>query len=493
MKNWKKKLRPLLVTGCIVSLLATPILAWGEMISEYSFYIVDEDEGWEEDNKDATASDWVETATASNMASPSNMATPSNLLKRDVDSWPFDESEGVEGGLYYYNDAEVEILGTTTTDITEVTGADLIEDGDSPDGSAYFKSNTGGNPGLNFEFTTSDSAVISDFCVWEMDIRFDDNLSGFTPKNQAVSKVGNLGTCVRRKDEGGKSYLAIQTSGSAYSKLKEISPDSWYRIALRGFYGKPKSSGDIQPVEGSFIDLYIAEYDENGMLGEVEKFENVNRRNDTWPRRLYAENGTSIDNVLVYAVAPGKVEISALNNPAEIFAKNTLQFTTKILTSTDEAMPVVENGVRYEVYRSDGSLLLDGVTVSDTGLMTVAGDVAEQDIKIRAISRLADSAYGEYGIHIKAIDSVVIEKLGFNEDFSQIVNITANINQEFETGIVFIVSVYDQNGVMKKSYSKALEADDIDTSKVMKININGDLPTDFNKDTDTIKVFVWEK
>lgn len=491
MKKWKNKIRPILVTGCIVSLLATPILAWGEMISEYSFYIVDEDEGWKEDVEYATASDLAETATSSNMASPSNMATPSNLLKRDMDSWPFDASEGVEGGLYYYNDAEVEILGTDTTDITEVTGADLISDGDSPDGSIYLKSNTGGNPGLNFEFTSNNSAVISDFCVWEMDIRFDDNLSGFTPKNQATNKGGNFGTCVRRKDESGKSWLAIQTGGSAYSKLMEINPDSWYRIALRGFYGRAKTSGDIQ--EGSFIDLYIAEYDENGVLGEVTRFEDVNRRNDTWPRRLYAENGTSIDNVLVYAVAPGKVEISALNNPTEIFAKNTLQFTTKIRTSRDEAMPVVENGVRYEVYRSDGSLLLDGITVSDTGLMTVAGNVAEQDVKIRAISRLSDSAYGEYGIHIKAIDSVVIEKLGFNEDFSKIVNITANINQDFETGIVFIVSVYDQNGVMKKSYSKALEADDIDTSKVMKVNINGDLPEDFNKDTDTIKVFVWEK
>lgn len=490
-KKWGIKIRTFAAAACIVSLLMTPILAWGEIISEYSFYIVDEDEGWE-DEEYATSSNISEKATSSNMASPSNVASPSNLLKRDIDSWPFDDSERVEGGLYYYNDAAVETLGTTTTDIDEFVGGDLMDDGNSPDGSVYVKSNTGGNPGLNFEFTANANEVVSDFCVWEMDIRFDEELSGFTPKNQAVSKGGNFGTCVRRKDEGGKSWLAIQTGGKAYTKLMEIDPDAWYRIALRGFYGK-KASNDSQSAEGSFIDLYIAEYDGEGRLGEVQKFANVNRRNDTWPRRLYAENGTSIDNVLVYAVAPGKVEISAKDSPTEIFAKNTLQFTTKILTSMDEVMPVAENAVRYEVYRSDGSLVLDGVTVSDSGLMTVAGSMPEQDIKIRAISRLNESTYGEYPIHIKAIDSVVIEKLGFNEDYSRIVNITVNINQEYETGIVFIVSVYDENGVMKKSYSKALEADDIDTSKVMKININGDLPEDFNKDTDMVKVFVWEK
>lgn len=161
-------------------------------------------------------------------------------------------------------------------------------------------------------------------------------------------------------------------------------------------------------------------------------------------------------------------------------------------TALDEPMPAVTGSFGYEIYRN-GKPVLYGTEITEDGLLTVAGSEPEGELIIRAVNKMDTSVYGEYVLTVHAIDGLIVQKIGFNEDYSKLVRITANINRDFDTGIVFIVGVYDENGVMKTSFSKTLEGNEIDTEKPMEIYFNGIMPEDFDKETDMVKVFIWQK
>lgn len=507
MKKLRKRLAPYVAAGCIISMAASPVLSWAkpeaanaaasgaetgtqqnwaddwildeDLLWNADFYADDEDIEVEDDGtlwlyatssnatpSDAVPSDTVknaeETATASNAVTMLK-ATPSNA----EETLEYDESEILENGLDYYDDCS-----------EEHEGAALIESG-APDGSSYYQK-TGDNADLcSMDFSTSGT---SEFCVWGMDIRFDENGAGFIPKNQSGTK-GNLATCVVRKDQGGTPWLAIQTSGSKFSYLTEIDSDVWYRIMLRGYY----------EAEGSRIDLYLQAFDQEGNLtGEIQKFEDVNKRNNKAPRRLVMNGGTSFDNVRVYNVAPGKVELTAAGDVTEIYSNSSLQFTPAVYTARDEKMPSTTTSVNYQVYRNGEQVVLEA-EISETGLLKVLGSTVDQNFTIRAISKLETSVFGEKTLHVKAVAPIVVKKIGFNEDYSRLVSIRADVNQIYDTGIVFIVGIYDENGTMKKSFAKTLEADAMGTGSEVKINVNGEMPSDFDREKDVIKVFVWQK
>ncbi len=472
MKNWKQKMRLFMAVGCVAVLSTAPLLTHAEELIGYSEWILDEDEGWKEDEEYdlATGSDSDKWATYSNAC---DKATLSNADEK----WPFDaELEAVSGGVNYSNTCD-----------EAVPGAALKEDGNSPDKTAYYQKD-GQAAVLEFAFS---NAIVEPFHVAQADVRFDGNGSGFTPKNKLNGK-GNFGVCVRRHDEGGKSYLAIQTGGSSFTNLTEIDPDKWYRIALRGYYGEKGK------YEKARMDLYLGEYDEDGNLIEQEDgiyyqvFENVNRRNDRSPLTLFFEGKISVDNVCAYEVAPAYIKVSAENDIKEVSANSTLQMSAVCHTALDEEMPAVTGSFGYEIYRN-GKPVLYGTEITAEGLLKIAGSEPEGELLIKAVNKMNPSVYGEYILTVHAIDGLIVQKIGFNEDYSKLVRITANINRDFDTGIVFIVGVYDENGVMKTSFSKALEGDEINTEKPMEIYFDGMMPDDFDKETDVVKVFIWQK
>lgn len=186
-------------------------------------------------------------------------------------------------GLWYYNNCS-----------QAVTGAEVMADGMSPDSTKYLSS---GNNSITIGYGKN----LPTFSVWQADICFQKEGAGFHVKNK-----DNVGTMLHLRS--GK--LTNQTSSSypvlKDAKGKEIVPaiGTWYRVTLRGVYTK---------VEHARVDLYMQAYDENGNLtGDVIKSTNVLPKNaNVKPDRIVFLPGTLVDNIVVYEVKVGKVEVTA--------------------------------------------------------------------------------------------------------------------------------------------------------------------------------------
>lgn len=385
----------------------------------------------------------------------------------------FNKAEVAKGGLYYYDDCTNE----------GQIGAVVVKDGKSPNGTPYYKMDPEIDASTTaFSIDYSPGKDLGTFCVWQADIRFDENHSGFTPKNQTGTK-GNLSTCVRRHDEGGKSYLAVQTGGSSYKTYMEIDTTTWYQITMRGFFGS----------DGARIDLYAQAYDDQGnLVGEPQKFDNVNRRNDKAVKRIVMERGTSIDNVRVYEVAPGTLEITAKDGVTKLNAGNTLPFSATLFTARNEAMPSSASMVKYELYQNETQYFGDDASISEEGVLSVEGFAADQTLTVRASSKTAAGVYDDWDVEIASVAMLELKTVGFNKDYTRLVNVTGTLNYIPDDDLAFLIAIYDETGVLKTCFTKQLAVEEMDTG-VLTINFNGALPGDFDQNSDQIKIYTWTR
>lgn len=282
----------------------------------------------------------------------------------------FDKSEVAKGGLYQYWDCS-----------TAATGADLMEDAKSPNKTRYLKANgADSSKVLDFHYGTA----LSTFAVWQADVRFDADNSGFVLKDGAANSTkGKVDTRVCLKN--GK--LSLQTGGSAYPAQKdtdgqemELTQGTWYQITLRGFYNKAEGSG-------AHVDMYAQEYGSDGnLIGTPRKFENIDKRNNEAPNRIVIDTNTAVDNVRVYEVAEGKVVIASENDAESMSASSSLQMSSTVYTAKDELMP---GHVSYSLYQNNDQLFSDDIKISEEGLLSVSGAAQEQDVTVRAALKSA--------------------------------------------------------------------------------------------------------
>lgn len=389
------------------------------------------------------------------------------------DDFDKENPDYLKGGNYYYNDCSTD----------GVTGALLVADTKSPNGTLYYKTNPANDSSTTFDIDYG--AGMTGFTVLQADVRFDANGAGFTIRNKASTK-GDYNTHVQRQDDKNGTPKLVIEKGATYMT---IDPKTWYQITLRGAYG----------TDGP-VDMYVQAYGEDGKLaGEAQKFENVVKRNNKDHNRFMIDTGTSIDNVRVYQVAPGDVALTAEGGVAELAANSTLQFSSTILTTKGEAMPSGSGMVKYEVYDKDSGRKHtdDDIVITADGLLKVRGNAPEQTIEIRATSKAARTATGSYALNITPVDVPMLElkNVGFNslEDPTRLVNVTGVLNYVPEEDLVFVAAIYDATGILKTCYAREVPADEIDPDAPLSINFNGNLPADFNPNSDQIKIYTWTR
>ena len=385
----------------------------------------------------------------------------------------FDKAEVAKGGLYRYWDCSEAAIG-----------ADLMEDAKSPNKTRYLKANgSDSSKVLDFHYGTA----LSTFAVWQADVRFDADNSGFVLRDGAANGTkGKTDTRVCLKN--GK--LSLQTGGSAYPAQKdtegnemELTQGTWYQITLRGFYNSTEGSG-------AHVDMYAQAYDSDGnLIGNPRKFEDINKRNNEPPTRIVIDANTAVDNVRVYEVAEGKVTISSENDVTSMSASSSLQINSTVYTAKDELMP---GHVSYSLYQNNDQLFSDDIKISEEGVLTVSGAAQEQDVTVRAALKSSPKTFDEKTIHITAIDPAQIKQIGFNKAWTKLVNFKTIIDFEAENGVVFVIAVYDENGVLKASTSRQMLAADVTPGEIT-VNVNMPMPSDFDKTKDQVRIFTWSR
>lgn len=378
---------------------------------------------------------------------------------------PFDKehSDWLQGSTYFYDNCAAE----------DRTGALLIKDGQSPNGTPYYRTDPSNSSDTLFEFNWG--RELSSFTVWQADIRFETDGAGFTLRNKSGTS-GNFNTHLYRSG----TTLAVE-KGASYDA--NVDADTWYQITLRGTYG----------VDDGQVDLYVQAYDSNGQLtGEIQKFENIYRRNDRATNRMVIDKGVSIDNVRVYEVAPSEVKLSAEGDKTEIPAASTLQFTGKLFTAKGEAMPSSSSAFMYELYQDGEKIFPDDISIGEDGLLTVLGSTPEQTITVRATSKTDAALYDEWDVHITPVEMLQIQTIGFNEEYTRLVNLSGTMNYVPDEDLAFVIAVYDQNGALKDSHAKQLSAEEADVGEFT-VNVNWDLPADFDQEQDQIRIYIWTR
>ena len=340
---------------------------------------------------------------------------------------------------------------------TSIPNAVLTEN--APDGTSAYTATAGYQTG-NISETSGDIVV-------EMDIRFDQEGAGFQP-----AKNGKVNTCVVYHD----GQLAIQTGSSSYTNYGEISSDKWYHITL------------IRK-QGAYAHIIFEEYDENGERTNRRLIKDVNQRNDEATAFININAGTSYDNLRILTPVPDDISIST--DVETVFAGNTVQATATLYWNELEMKNPDSSMFEYRIYDSEDKYPLDSdlITVDSTGLISVDAMADEQDVYVRAESKLSD-AYASAKFSVISSDIFTIKQIGINEDGNKLVRLFVDKNFFYEDDVTFMTVIYDENGAVVQSSSRQMYGDAL-SSGANEISIDVDLPSDFDKETDTIKVFVF--
>ncbi len=337
--------------------------------------------------------------------------------------------------------------------------AELVE---SIDGTHAYKAAAGYQTAFISE-TGSDIVV-------EMDIRFDGEGAGFQP-----AKNGKLNTCVVSHD--GK--FSIQTGQSNYTSYVNISPATWYHIRL------------IRK-QGAYAHIILEKYDENGERTPVGIYEDVNQRNNEATAFVNINAGTTYDNLRILTPAPTNITIDT--DAKTVFAGDTIQASSALFWNNLEMKNPDASTFEYKIYDGENKYPLPEdakITVDAAGLIKIDAMADIGEYYVRAIAK-ASGKFASEKFRVNSSDIIEIKKLGVNEDETRLVNLTVDKKFYYATEMTFLVKVSSSNGNVKAVYTKSMYGDALAMGENT-VALGFDLPADFNKAADEIRIYAFTK
>lgn len=329
---------------------------------------------------------------------------------------------------------------------------------ESVDGTHAYKATAGYSTG-NITSTAGDVVV-------EMDIKFTQEGAGFQP-----AKEGKINTCVVYHD----GQLCVQTGGSSYTKYGDISPDKWYHITL------------IRKMS-AYAHMILEEYDENGERTNRRLIKDVSQRNDRETAFVNINVGTAYDNLRILTPTPTDIEIAT--DIQTVFAGNTVQATATLLWNGLEMKNPDASIFEYKIYDSENKYTLDSdkITVNSLGVISVDAMADAQDVYVRAVAKQSGK-YASAKFTVQSSDIFAITKLGVNQDDeNNLAKLFVTKNFYYKDEVTFVIKVYDENGALTKTYLKEIYGDALKIGE-NEVTIDINLPSDFDKTKDTIKIY----
>ena len=346
-----------------------------------------------------------------------------------------------------------------------ITGADLTAG--SWDGTSYQAVTADTDMAKIGANTTSDLVI-------ETDIKFNPG-SSFIPKR---ADNGKLSTCLYAHENGGKLYLAEMTGSNRYTDYIEITAGKWYHLT---WIGKTKT----------YSSIILEEYDENGSRVN-RKVQKVGRRNDEAIEHVTVSANTAVDNLRVLYPTPTALELST--DVATVLAGNTVQGTAKAYWNEVEIEGLDGSTIKFEIYDADNKYPLDSdkITVDASGLVSVDAMAPAGGFYLRA-SSTKGTLFDSKLITVLSSDIFEVTGIGINSAKSKITQLTVNKNfDSYKDEVTFVAVVYAADGSVKNANYRMMYADGLAAGE-NKISVSMDLPTDYNSETDVVKVFTVSK
>jgi hypothetical protein len=353
-----------------------------------------------------------------------------------------------------------------------VTGLDLQEG--SWDGTGYYKLTNA------YDFTGFASNT-TEHVLYSADMRFDSDGAGWTVWNSSKGKQG-----LQVTSTGGK--LGIVKDSKTTNSYCTIDSTSWYNVQIMCSTGN----------DNAYANLIVYKYVDGKKVNPETGAENVPYvAEGISMRNLSADSanhvaiaaGTSVDNVYCAKTTPDNITVSA--DKTTMFAGQSIQGS---VTATRKGVAfgyISSDLIKWVVYDESNEKPLgsDLISVDKTGKLTVDALADAQTINLRA-STIDGTLYDSVEITIQSSDIFTVQTLGFNEDYSKLVELDVVKNFAYSDDVTFAVCTYDKNGTMTSIATKKLSGKTIAKSEeATAVSMDVTLPEDFDKETDTLIVY----
>ena len=383
------------------------------------------------------------------MASSTITVLPANMNK--------DSLEDTYSDSYITSDACEEYLSS---------GVDLTEG--SWDGSGYYTVKTA--------YSVVGASTTADV-IYAADMKFATDGAGWS-----ISNAGNnLGFQI---SSSGTTLNAIAASNKVVGSTP-IDKDTWYHVELMCSTGNSNAYGVCT----------VTPYNEDGTLGTPQNL-NVSPRNMTEKvaDRISFNAGTLVDNAQIFYVAPDTLELSL--DASAVLAGGKVQASTVAKRKGTSFPNLSSSLIKYEIYDGLNQYPITDdlkklISIDADGKITINALADEQDVYVR-VSSTSGSMSDSKKLSIKSSDVFTITEAGFNEDYTSLMRIKVTKNFYYDDDVLFVAEVIGADGSVKAAATKKMYGNSIPMGD-NKIGMNMELPADFDKTTDTIKVYVVTK
>lgn len=301
------------------------------------------------------------------------------------------------------------------------------------DGSHYYY--------LSSEYDMSGVTSENEDILIEFDMQFTEENSGIKLRDSGNSKEG--GQIARKGNKIGRV-----SSGSDFLAFVDADVDSWYHIEIISRFG----SAD------AYAKAYIYKYDENGERVNPEDSTSNKPYEGTLNLRTMASSnkafhhiqvqpGTGIDNMRIMRIVPDAISVTMPTDT--VFAGGNVQAAYTVSRKGIEFPLYPVSKLIWTVYDSENKYPIESdlITVDANGLVKVDATAGEQLVYVRA-AVTESGVYKSLPLTIKGSDIFTVTGFGINEENTAITELRVEKNFFYNSDVVFIVAMYDTNGVL---------------------------------------------
>ncbi|MDO5398834.1 MAG: hypothetical protein Q4G33_12990 [bacterium] len=319
---------------------------------------------------------------------------------------------------------------------------------------------------------------VTEDIIIEADIKFTQENSGIKLRNNGNTKEGG-----QIAFQGNK--IGRIASGNKFNSFANGDTNSWYHIEIVARCGSDNSYGKA----------YIYKYDENGNRVNPDDSTSNKPAEGTLDLRTMSaiafnhielQPGTGIDNIRIMKLVPDDVTLSLSANT--VFAGGNVQASYSVSRKGAEIPSFPVSRLNWAVYDADDKYPADTdlITIDPSGLVTVDATASEQKVYIR-VTLSESGIYQSLPLEIKGSDIFTVTGFGVNEENTAITELKVEKNFFYSGDVVFVVAMYDTNGVLMNVAIRNMRDNTLAVSE-NKISIDDvELPEDFG----SVKAMVW--
>ena len=338
-------------------------------------------------------------------------------------------------------------------------------------------------------------ANTGDHVLYSADIRFKADGAGWKIWGKhGSSDHGKQGLEVNYN----KGKIAVRRDSNNNPTFCSAELNKWYNVQIMCATG-------VSP--NSYAYLVVYAYDENGNKVNpedptsrdpyVKRIDDMRNLSGSQANHMEIQPNTDVDNVYYLRVAPDDITVTF--EKSTMFAGQTLQGKA---TAYRKGVPfgfVTSEMIRWVVYDENDESVINPerlVTVDQAGRLTADALADAQTVHVHA-QTLDGSLFDSVPIEIKSADIFNVHEIGFNEDYTEVVQLDVTKDFSYSDDVTFMVAVYDKatgglvSASTRKMSAKGIARSTEEAEVIVPIPMSAPMPEDFDKDNPDAKYEIW--